>query len=404
MVVYNISILLLGFLMHAAALFHPKAKKWVNGRKNWKPLLPSTQNRKVVWFHCASLGEFEQGRPIIEAWRKKHVNDFILLTFFSPSGYEIRKDFPVVDYCCYLPLDTPSNASYFMQHFQPKAAFFVKYEFWLNMLIHAKKNGANLYSISALFRPKQRFFKWYGGIFRNALRNFTFLFVQNEESLVLMKQIGIQQAGISGDTRYDRVADRVKENKENDLIRNWVGAATTMVIGSSWMEDEDVFLPTLLKNLPERLIIAPHEISNSSVERLITAFNSQVIRYTEAEKAGLIPTSSRILILDCIGVLADAYRYGNFAYVGGAFKSGLHNILEPAAFGLPVIFGPKFEKFPEAAEFIQNGIGFSLSNPEEFEQIYTQLNQSHNQLSAKVKSFMQSKTGACEKIMAYFSD
>jgi 3-deoxy-D-manno-octulosonic-acid transferase len=403
MILYNLSIRLLGAILYLGAWFHPKAKKWIQGRKNWMEKLPELENRTVVWFHCASLGEFEQGRPIIEAWRTSHPEDFIVLTFFSPSGYEVRKDYNQVDYCCYLPLDTPKNARHFIAHFQPKFVFFIKYEFWLNYIHAAANCGAQLISLSAIFRPEQRFFKWYGRDFRNALKRFELFFVQNTQSQQLLNSIGIEPVIVSGDTRYDRVSDRVLENNRNEIIERWTSGKYTFVVGSSWPADEAIFAATLLKHAPDKLIIAPHEISEATIRRLEELFKGKTCRYTDAELGGSIPDQCSVLILNCVGVLADAYRYGSTAYVGGGFKTGLHNILEPAAFGLPVIFGPHHHKFPEAKDFMDAGVGFSIKDAEEFEQCYFQIMAQKEEWAPKVKGFIASKTGARSMIISALS-
>jgi 3-deoxy-D-manno-octulosonic-acid transferase len=403
MILYHLSIRLLGIILYVGGWFHPKAKKWVQGRKNWMDKLPALQDRKVVWFHCASLGEFEQGRPIIEAWRKSHREDYIVLTFFSPSGYEVRKDYDQVDYCCYLPLDTLKNARHFVAHFNPKYVFFIKYEFWLNYIHAAANQGAQLIALSAIFRPEQRFFKWYGGSFRKALKRFQMFFVQNTTSQHLLNSIGVNNVIVSGDTRYDRVSDRVLENNRNELLERWTRGKYTFVVGSSWPEDEITIMETLQMHAPDKIIIAPHEISDLTIRRLEQLFEGQTCCYTEAVRAGVIPEQCPVLLLNCIGVLADAYRYGSAAYVGGGFKTGLHNILEPAAFGLPVIFGPHHSKFPEAKEFIDAGVGFSVNDEVEFQQCYLQLKETKDELAPKVKAFMASKTGARSIILQSIS-
>lgn len=398
MFIYNLGIRFYGLFLWLASLFNPKAKKWVDGRVNWESQLPEVKNKKVVWFHCASLGEFEQGRPVIEEWKKRFPTNFILVTFFSPSGYEIQKNYSHADHIMYLPLDTPKNAKNFITYFQPTTVFFVKYEFWLNYIFSAKKANANLFSLSALFRPNQRFFKWYGKIFRNALHHFDYFFVQNQASQQLLNSIGIQNAKITGDTRYDRIFDRIAEQKENELIKNWLGDEKVFVIGSSWPSDEAIILPIINnQNWIKKVIIAPHNVDKKHVKQLTNGLKKAYSCYTEVNSE--IPKESQILVLDCIGVLADAYKYGEFAYVGGAFGTGLHNILEPAGFGLPVVFGPKFSKFPEAYDFIERGIGFSVESQTELSSKINHIKQYLEELKSNVLDFTNQQKGARNKVL-----
>lgn len=402
---YNLSIRAYGSAVRIASLFNPKAKKWVVGRKNFFANLPDVNGKNVVWFHCASLGEFEQGRPIIEAWKKKYPTDFLLITFFSPSGYEVKKNYEQADFCCYLPLDTPSNAKKFIIHFHPKKAFFVKYEFWLNFIREAQVIDCELYSISTLLRKNHRFFKWHGGIFRRELKHFHHFFVQDENTRDLLNSISIEQVTVVGDTRYDRVYDRVLEKNTNPLLDQWINTKdTVLIIGSSWREDEELLLPLLNKaDLFDKIILAPHEVGSDNVNRIISLLRLPYEKYTRAEKNEKISTATNVLILDCIGVLADAYQYGTIAYVGGAFRTGLHNILEPATFGLPVVFGPNHAKFPEAQQFIDAGIGKSVQTKDELQHEMESYIINIEQEAPKVKAFVAANVGAREKIMNWFS-
>lgn len=402
---YNLSIRAYGSAVRIASLFNLKAKKWVVGRRHFFENLPDVNEKNVIWFHCASLGEFEQGRPIIEAWKKKYPTDFVLITFFSPSGYEVRKNYEQSDFCCYLPLDTPSNAKKFITHFHPKKAFFVKYEFWLNYIREAQVIDCELYSISTLLRKNHRFFKWYGGIFRRELKHFHHFFVQDENTRDLLNSISIEQVTIVGDTRYDRVYDRVLEKNTNPLLDQWINITdTVLVIGSSWKEDEELILPLLNKaDLFDKIILAPHEVGSDSVNRIISLLGLPYEKYTRAEKNEQITTAANVLILDCIGVLADVYQYGTIAYIGGAFRTGLHNILEPATFGLPVIFGPNHAKFPEAQQFIDAGIGKSVQTKDELQHAMESYTKNIEQEAPKVKAFIAANIGAREKIMTWFS-
>ena len=400
---YNIAIKLYGIAIKIAAKFNPKAKKWVEGRRQIWSQLPDVSTKKVIWFHCASLGEFEQGRPIIERWKEKNKNDFILITFFSPSGYEVQKDYPLADYCCYLPLDTPNNALRFVNHFNPHTTFFIKYEFWLNYIHCIKENGGQLYALSTIFRPNQRFFKWYGKPFRDALKKFDYFFVQNKESLKLLNSINIKKVVVSGDTRYDRVSDRLKNQENNPLISRWLNEEKAFIVGSSWREDEILLLPFINDN-QFKTILAPHEVNKKHIQEILNELKVPSQCYTEASKKGEISERTQVLILDCIGVLADAYQYGNIVYIGGAFRTGLHNIIEPAVYGLPVIFGPKHQKFPEASFFIEHKVGYSISNRKEFENTFSLLLQNETTLNNKIKHFIASQKGAREKVFAALGD
>ncbi|WP_417265600.1 3-deoxy-D-manno-octulosonic acid transferase [Brumimicrobium sp.] len=396
---YNFGIFIYGILMRIGALFHPKAKKWVNGRKHFWENIPSFQNEQVVWFHCASLGEYEQGKPIMEAWKSEHPNDLILVTFFSPSGYENMKNKSVGDYTCYLPLDTKRNAEKFIAHFNPKAAFFIKYEIWINYLKIAKKNKVKLYSVSASFRKNHRFFKWYGGMFRKALFMFDHIFVQHELSKELLATIGVNEVTVSGDTRYDRVAQRVEEEKENPIIAPWAKDESIFVMGSSWPDDEEIVIPYINDfKINSKVIIAPHEVDRGHIHQIEDRLKVNYQLYTNIQNGEELQRHTQVLILDCIGVLADAYRYGQLAYVGGGFGTGLHNILEPAAFGSPVIFGPIHKKFPEAQEFIDAGIAKSCDENKSFFEAYTFFKNKVG-INKTVKDFIESKRGATRIVM-----
>lgn len=404
MLVYNLSIHIYGLAVRIAALFIPKAAQWVEGRKSFFKDLPVVEQGHVIWFHCASLGEFEQGRPIIESWKKKYPDHFILLTFFSPSGYEVRKNYEFANHCCYLPLDTPSNARKFIAHFQPKIAFFVKYEFWLNYIESAQKTNCKLYSISTLLNQNHRFFKWYGGVFRKGLTHFQHFFVQDEQTKHLLATIGIDSVTRVGDTRYDRVNDRVKEQNTNEYLKNWIAPEDkVLVVGSSWKEDEEILIPYINGNNHfDKVIFAPHEVNETNVNRILSELQVTVETYTHIQQSGRINETTQVVILNCIGVLADAYQYGTIAYVGGAFKTGLHNILEPATFGLPVLFGPHYAKFPEASMFISAGIGTAVQSMDELRYaMQTQLGELE-QLQPRVKEFVASQIGARERIMQWF--
>lgn len=395
---YRLSILLYGFAIKVAAIFNKKAALWISGRKLFFENLPPITAERVQWFHCASLGEFEQARPLIESWNEKYPEDFILVTFFSPSGYEIQKDYSVADYVCYLPLDTRKNANRFVKHFNPTNGFFIKYEFWLNFIDAANRNNTKLYSVSTLLRPNQRFFKWYGGIFRKRLSYFSHFFVQNEATADLLSSIRINNKTVTGDTRFDRVYNRSVNHSENKLIGNWLTKEKAFVIGSSWPVDESFLIP-FINSYNGKVIIAPHEVNEKHIEQIEAQLSSVYEKYTSVSK--LIKPETKVLILDCIGVLADAYKYGEIAYVGGAFGSGLHNILEPAAFGLPVIFGPKHKKFPEAQLFIDKKVGFSISDADLFEATYKKVQKNIYPIQQQLEKLIQANLGATDKIIDF---
>lgn len=397
---YNLGIRLYGLGIHIAALFNGKARKWVAGRKNYWRSLPDVENENVVWFHCASLGEFEQGRPVIESWKNEFPNDFILVTFFSPSGYEIKKNDKIADFITYLPLDTPRNAKKFMKHFQPKSTFFVKYEFWLNFIQKVKESGSKLYGISVLFRSNQHFFKWYGKWFREALHSFDYLFLQREENHALLKRYDINNTIVAGDTRYDRVADRLDSNIKNKYFEQWrFSNEQILVIGSSWPDDESLLIPLINnKTIYSKVILAPHEVNDRHINEIETLLNVPYQKYTDLSEENMPKDDTQVIILNCIGVLAEAYKYGSIAYVGGGFGTGLHNILEPAVFGLPVIFGPEFNKFPEAFDFISAGIANSIMDEDEFIEAYKEFSASED-VQGLTKTFIKSRIGATKLII-----
>lgn len=319
-----------------------------------------------VWFHAASLGEFEQARPLIEMLRRERPDEKILLTFFSPSGYEVRKDYDQVDAVCYLPVDTAAHARRFVEAVKPRMAIFVKYEFWGNYLDTLHSAGIPTYIISCILRPSQIFFKPWGGMFRKMLRCFDTFFVQNDETQQLLASIGLENVVVAGDTRYDRVADIKAAARTFPLLEVFTANAThTLVMGSSWQPDEDIALPYINARNDLKLIIAPHEFDDQRLAILERRLPEPVVRYsrlTEPDDAA----QARSLIIDCFGLLSSLYRYGDVAEVGGGFGSGIHNLNEAAAHGIPVLFGPKHEKFQEAHDLLACGGGFTFSNAQEF--------------------------------------
>jgi 3-deoxy-D-manno-octulosonic-acid transferase len=362
----------------------------------------------LIWIHCASLGEFEQGRPLIESLKKEYPAYGILLTFFSPSGFEVRKNYESADLVFYLPKDTPSNAKEFLEIVQPKIAVFVKYEFWLNFLNAMKSKNVPLFLISGIFRPDQHFFKWYGKSFKQSLHSYSHLFLQNEESLKLIQSLGIKNCSVAGDTRFDRVYELSLDPKRTESIEDYVSGNFAIVAGSTWQQDEELLIPayfSLRKNNPQlRLIIAPHNVDEKNISELIhiiknTSSNLSVIRYTQQkENFG----NTDIVIIDTIGMLSSLYQYGKLAYVGGGFGSGIHNILEPMAFGLPVIFGPDHKKFHEAFEAISRRTGFDFSERAELDELLQKFisDQSYlKNISSVAKEYVKSRSGSTGKVM-----
>lgn len=403
---YNFGIRLYGLLLRIAALFNPKAKLWIAGRKNWRIRLLKQQEKitNCFWFHCASLGEFEQGRPLMEALKNAYPETPLLITFFSPSGYENKKRYPLADHICYLPLDTPSNARYFINTIRPKAVFFIKYEFWNNMLSEVHKSRIPLYAVAGNFRPEQKFFTKKNPFYTSALRTFNHLFVQNEKSKDLLKSVDLENVSVCGDTRYDRVWQNAQSRRNanhtpNEVVEDFVQQEKVLVLGSSWAVEHEILLPLInTDKIEEKVIIAPHEVDSKSLKALENHITVPNFRYSHHEDYAH-KEHKRVLIIDTIGMLANTYATGTYAYIGGAFGKGLHNILEPAVFGLPVIFGPNFSKFPEAQEFIDHGIGFSIKNAEEFMSAREFILTNHETLEAKIKAFMQSKLGATQMIL-----
>lgn len=366
---YNFSILLYTTAIRLAAPFNKKAALWIKGRKRIREKIKQIPRNKerLVWFHAASLGEFEQGRPVMEALKKAEPDTCILLTFFSPSGYEIRKNYTGADYILYLPADTPSNARFFIQHFQPDAALFIKYEFWYNYLAELYKQNIPVYLFSAIFRKEQPFFKKWGSLHRKMLHYFTRLFVQDAESVRLLAEIGIQSVQQTGDTRFDRVKQIASDAKEIEKVEKFLNGSPAVICGSTWPPDETLLLDymnTYRGNY--KWIVAPHEIGENHIKTILEKCQKRICRYTD-EKADL--AHAEVLIIDCIGLLSSVYRYGRIAYIGGGFGAGIHNTLEAAVYGIPVIFGPNYQKFKEAVSLIQTGGAFSFQKKEELQEL-----------------------------------
>ncbi|MEO3404051.1 glycosyltransferase N-terminal domain-containing protein [Mucilaginibacter sp. CAU 1740] len=411
MLLYNIGIKLYSFFVLVASLFNNKAKLWVQGRKN----ITFIRVEGSIWFHFSSLGEFEQGRPILEAMRNLHPTKKIVVTFFSPSGYEIRKNTPLADYVYYLPLDTLGNARRLIDAINPEIAIFTKYEYWYHFFNEAHKRDIPLYIVSGIFRPGQVFFKWYGGFNRRILKLVSHFFVQDEVSKQLLQGIGITNATVSGDTRFDRVWANAQNPKALPLIEQFKNGQKLFIAGSTWPQDE-ALLAKLVTDYPDwKFIFAPHEIPEEKVNALMnllpegTAIRFSVLKSkVESQKSetGNQSLSSNLqsLIIDNIGMLSSLYAYGDIAYIGGGFGIGIHNTLEAAAFGLPVIFGPNYQKFNEAKELIKLKAGFSISNEAELKGIVETLVTDEGFYSftrKKILSYVEENVGATEAIMKH---
>jgi 3-deoxy-D-manno-octulosonic-acid transferase len=404
---YNISIFLYSLSIRLAALFNPKAKLWVEGRKDiFSRVRKAFQkddpaSSKRAWFHCASLGEFEQGRPVMEMFRTRFPDHKLVVTFFSPSGYEVRKNYAGADFIFYLPADTRKNASRFIDLVNPEMAFFIKYEYWYNYLDVLTERRIPVYFISARFHEDQHFFKWYGSWFREKLKALTWFFVQDTESERLLQQIGIRSVSVSGDTRFDRVSAVASQNREFPVIAEFCRGSLTLVAGSTWKEDEAILIPLIREESPGlKFIIAPHETDPQRVASLTGSLGVPFLKYSEATESnvGIV----NILVIDSVGILAQLYKYATLAYVGGAFGSGLHNILEPAAGGVPVIFGPEHKKFREAGDLIRLGGAFSIGDLPGFLTTVNNLladEELRQKSSQACRDYVNSNRGATRKIL-----
>jgi len=387
---YNISIRLYVIAIRFAALFNAKAKLWVNGRKNiFQKIEEVTKGEQnIVWFHCASLGEFEQGKPIIEGYKTKHPQHKILLTFFSPSGYEIRKKTPLADFVSYLPADTKSNAKKFISIVKPIKVVFIKYEFWFNYMDECKKQNISFYSVSAIFRDGQAFFKykWWA----EQLKNVTHFFVQDKNSAELLKSIGFKNTTISGDSRFDSSLTNTRNPESFPLIEQFSKSKPTIICGSTWKKDELLLIRFIKENPQYNFIIAPHEMRH--IAQLQKQTGAQLFSTSNTENIN----SNNVLIIDSIGILSSIYQYANIAYIGGGFGSGIHNILEAVTFGLPVIFGSNYQKFNEATELIALGGAKSISN---YTELTLAIDSFANFDQTIATNYIKNSSGATEKIL-----
>lgn len=403
MLLYNTAIALYDLAVYLLFPFSRKPRKMVKG--HWVVYDQLRQQREedaeYIWFHAASLGEFEQGRPMIEEIRRRHPDKKILLTFFSPSGYEVRKHYEGADVVCYLPFDKPRNVRKFLDLARPSMAFFIKYEFWKNYLDELKRRGIPTYSVSSVFRKDQVFFKWYGGLYRKVLHDFTCLYVQNELSRRYLGRIGVTDVKIVGDTRFDRVLEIMHRAKDLPIVEAFRGDGPVLVAGSSWQPDEELFIRYFNEHPGMKLIIAPHVIDDLHLVDIINRLKRPYVRYSKAtpDKAA----KADCLIVDCYGLLSSIYRYGTISYIGGGFGVGIHNTLEAAVYGMPVVFGPKFQKFVEAKELIEVGGAYTISDYTGLETLLDRFISDKaflDKTGDAAGHYVMSRAGATEKILA----
>ena len=403
MLLYNICIPLYAQAIKFVSLWNKKAKQWVEGRKGIFEQMARRIDKsdKVLWLHVASLGEFEQGRPIIEQVRKEHPEYKILVTFFSPSGYEIRKNYDGADYIFYLPIDTPRNVKRFLDIAHPEIAIFVKYEFWLNYLNELKARNIRTFVISAIFRQDSIFFKWYGSRWRQALDSYEQLFVQNDESRQLLNKIGFDNVIIAGDTRFDRVAAIAKAAKRVDIVERFKGESRLFVAGSTWGPDEDILQELINDNPQVKFVVAPHEMEEERINKIIETTRGGAVRYTACNEQSTFD-NVQVLILDTIGILSSVYGYASWSYIGGGFGVGIHNTLEAATFGLPIAFGPNYKKFKEARDMVALGAATKVESAAELRDWFTPLRDDEEHLkrvSTTAKDYTSKNQGATSLIM-----
>lgn len=404
LVLYNLGIRLYFFIIYLASVFNKKAKLWLTGRQNQAI---QTEN-SCIWFHFASLGEFEQGRPVLERIRELYPQKKIVVTFFSPSGYEIRKNTTLADHVYYLPLDTAKNARKLIDTLNPEMAIFTKYEYWYHYFNELHKHNIPLYIISGIFRPGQIFFKWYGGLHRKILSFVTRFFVQDEQSKQLLQSINITNVTVSGDTRFDRVWANAQQPKPLPIINEFKNRHKVFIAGSTWPADEQLIASLITDHPTWKFIIAPHEVSEEKINKLISLLpTNTTIKYSQLEKTSNVERRTyNIMIIDNIGMLSFLYQYGDIAYIGGGFGAGIHNTLEAAAFGLPVIFGPNYSKFKEAKDLIALDAGFTVSSETELKQITAKLINDEGfyiAASLQTQKYVEEHTGATQTIIAALS-
>lgn len=400
---YNIGIGIYLRFIRLAARWYPKAKEWCDGREGLFGAVAAAvaPGERIVWVHAASLGEFEQGLPVVEAIRTEHPEYKILLTFFSPSGYGVRKNYAGVDYVFYLPADTPANARRFVELVRPEIALFIKYEFWFNMLAELRRHGVRTYLISSIFRRDSIFFRFYGSLWRRMLRCFDTIFVQDGESLRLLGSIGIDRVVVSGDTRFDRVARIAETAPRIELVERFRGGSRLFIAGSVWKEDEDILLPFINANPSIKFIIAPREMDEMRIARVCAGVRGGAVRYSRCT-----PSTSfddvQVMVLDTVGLLASAYGYASWAYIGGGFGAGIHNTLEAAVFGVPTLFGPNHGKFKEACDMVKLGAAAAVCDGEDLMRRFVPLRDDAGRLAEagrRAREYVLKNRGASAVIM-----
>ncbi len=400
---YTIAIYLYQLMVMLVSPFHEKARTLLRGQRNTFKILKENVDKtaRYVWFHAASLGEFEQGRPLMERFRREHPEYKILLTFFSPSGYEVRKNYPGADIICYLPFDTPSNVYRFLHLIRPEMAFFIKYEFWMDYMWACHHYGIPFYSISSIFRPNKIFFRWYGRPYARVLKYVTYFFVQDEQSRQLLASRGyVDNVTIVGDTRFDRVIDIAHQAKELPLVERFCSDAPyVFVAGSSWPPDEELIIPYFNSHPNMKLILAPHVIDEHHLQQIEQRLRRPSMRYTQATAESI--AQADCLIVDCFGLLSSIYRYGQVAYVGGGFGEGIHNVPEAAIYGVPVLIGPNNKGFREAQDLLRMGGCFEITGPTLFNAVVDRLlsdNQLRKTRGAVCHDYITSNAGASDVI------
>lgn len=402
--IYNLSIFFYTLLIKLTSPFNTKASQIMKGRQRVFAELPNKikHDWPIIWIHCASLGEFEQGRPLIETIKKQHQEYQIFLTFFSPSGYEIRKNYELADYIYYLPADTKNNAQKLIELVRPEIVFFVKYEFWFHYIQELKKKNIPLYLVSAIFREDQQFFKntpW-GKWYRNMLFGFDHFFVQDEQSVELLGRIGLKNVTKAGDTRFDRVAEISRNGKDISLVEKFKGNHQLVVAGSTWKPDEELLIEYIHTHPEIKFVIAPHETKRGNVDRLISQLKTPVICYTEATEETVM--NKQVLLVDTIGLLSSVYRYADLAYIGGGFGVGIHNTLEAAIFGMPIVFGPNYLKFNEATSMVKLGIAYPVNDYPALKTIFDTLltdTEKRRKITSTCINFTQQNLGATPTII-----
>lgn len=401
---YDGLIVFLRIAVRIGAWFSPKLRAFVRGRQRVYDKLRSevkAKPGKYIWIHCASLGEFEQGRPVIESLRKSLPGYRFILSFFSPSGYEVRKNYDGVDIVCYLPWDTPRNAREWISVINPRLAIFVKYEYWHHYIAALKKSSVPLISISAIFRPQQIYFRWYGGFYRQILMNVSHFFVQNQESMTLLQGIGIKHLSLGGDTRFDRVLEIVAQSREIPLASAFAGTGAVLVAGSVWPDDFSALLD-LINEGQMKFIIAPHEISEKFLTSMESSLQVSHVRYSQAELSAV--PAAQVLFIDNVGMLSSLYRYGRYAFVGGGFREGLHNILEAACYGIPVCFGNRaYQVYQEANDLIAERAAFAVADGEELKSVMSLLAQPDHyaRAASAARGYVTRHRGATEMVVRY---